>query len=152
MTFRGSKRPSSATTRCCSRSRAGGRTGRRPREVGETAEIAEIAGRPLLLLQDGHCLRDHALSACALPAARIDEFGATSLFTLTRLVEAGYGVTLLPKMAVDAGLCDTARLTVRPLRALTPTRRIGLAWRRNAGCAADCRAMADFLHGSGLFA
>jgi LysR family hydrogen peroxide-inducible transcriptional activator len=126
-----------------------------PGSAGERtapAGIEDIADRPLLLLEDGHCLRDHALSACTLPTARVEEFGATSLFTLTRLVEAGYGVTLLPKIAVDAGLGDTANLTIRPLKSPAPARQIGLAWRRNAGRAEDYRAMLDFLKGSGMFA
>jgi LysR family hydrogen peroxide-inducible transcriptional activator len=115
------------------------------------AAIEDIADRPLLLLEDGHCLRDHALSACSLPTARVDEFGATSLFTLTRLVEAGYGATLLPKIAVDAGLCENAKLAVRPLRSPVPARQIGLAWRRNAGHGDDYRLLGDFLKASGLF-
>jgi LysR family hydrogen peroxide-inducible transcriptional activator len=114
------------------------------------AGIEDIADRPLLLLADGHCLRDHALAACALPSARVDEFGATSLFTLARMVEAGYGVTLLPKLAVDAGLCDTAKLALRPLRSPAPARKIGLAWRRNAGRADDYKALLDFLKSAGL--
>ena len=109
------------------------------------AGVEDIAGRPVLLLEDGHCLRDHALAACTLPTARVDEFGATSLFTLTRMVEAGYGVTLLPKLAVDAGLCGEAKLTVRPLKSPAAARRIGLAWRRNASRAEDYRILADFL-------
>jgi LysR family hydrogen peroxide-inducible transcriptional activator len=114
------------------------------------AEIEDIAGRPVLLLEDGHCLRDHALAACALPTARMDEFGATSLFTLTRMVEAGYGVTLLPKLAVDAGLCSQAKLAVRPLKSPAPARRLGLAWRRNASRTEDYKILADFLKGLGL--
>lgn len=115
------------------------------------AGMDDLAGRPLLLLEDGHCLRDHALAACSLPSARVDEFGATSLFTLTRMVEAGYGVTLLPKLAVDAGLCDTAKVAVRPLNSAAPARRIGLAWRRNASRAEEYRLLLDFLKDSGLF-
>ncbi len=75
----------------------------------------------------------------------MEEFGATSLFTLTRMVEAGYGVTLLPKLAVDAGLCKDVRLAVRPLDSNAPARHLGLAWRRNAGRADDYRVLAGFL-------
>jgi LysR family hydrogen peroxide-inducible transcriptional activator len=114
------------------------------------AAVEDIAGRPVLLLEDGHCLRDHALAACTLPTAQVDEFGATSLFTLTRMVEAGYGVTLLPKLAVDAGLCGEAKLAVRPLKSPAPARRIGLAWRRNASRAGDYTILADFLRDLGL--
>lgn len=109
------------------------------------AGVEDIAGRPVLLLEDGHCLRDHALAACRLPSAKVEEFGATSLFTLTRMVEAGYGVTLLPKLAVDAGLCKDVRLAVRPLDSNAPARHLGLAWRRNAGRADDYRVLAGFL-------
>ena len=113
------------------------------------ATTRDIADKPLLLLEDGHCLRDHALAACALPTARVDEFGATSLFTLTRMVEAGYGVTLLPRMAVDAGLCRNTRLSVRPFGA--PGRQIGLAWRGASGKAEDCPALLAFIRKIGLF-
>jgi LysR family hydrogen peroxide-inducible transcriptional activator len=117
-----------------------------PGDTACPAATAEaLADQPLLLLEDGHCLRDHALAACKLPSARVDEFGATSLFTLTRMVEAGYGVTLLPKMAVDAGLCDNTRLAVRPFAGPAPARRIGLAWRAASGKAEDCQTLLGFV-------
>ncbi|NWG93063.1 MAG: hydrogen peroxide-inducible genes activator [Parvularculaceae bacterium] len=99
----------------------------------------------LLLLEDGHCLREHALDACKL---RHDDvagaFGATSLFTLTQMVRQGLGATLLPKMAVDAGLAADAGIAIAPLAAPAPARRIGLAWRKGSGRREDCALLADF--------
>lgn len=114
-------------------------------------DLADVAKHPLLLLDDGHCLRDHALAACTLPSACVEEFGATSLFTLTRMVEAGYGVTLLPRIAVDAGICGNARLSVRPFKSPDATRQIGLAWRRNSGKAEDCETLLAFLKEARIF-
>lgn len=116
-----------------------------PDDDAPAADLADFADQPLLLLEDGHCLRDHALAACNLPSACVDAFGATSLFTLTRMVEAGYGVTLLPKIAVDAGICGNAGLSVRPIESTDAVRQIGLAWRRNSGKAEDCETLLAFM-------
>lgn len=107
---------------------------------------ADLRGAPLLLLEDGHCMRDHALEACKLRQHDVaDAFGATSLFTLTEMVRAGLGATLLPKMAVDAGLAANAGLSVAPLAAPAPARTIGLAWRKGSGRREDCALLADYL-------
>ena len=87
----------------------------------------------LILLEDGHCLRDHALAACGLrpPRATGEEeaFAATSLPTLVQMVGSGLGVTFLPAMAVAAGLTDSADVAVMPLKADHPSREIVVAWR-----------------------
>jgi LysR family hydrogen peroxide-inducible transcriptional activator len=104
---------------------------------------AELKKSPLLLLEEGHCLRDHALDACKLRQEEIaGAFGATSLFTLTQMVRAGLGVTLLPKMAVDAGLADDSGLAIAPLAPPAPARRIGLAWRKGSGRREECELLA----------
>lgn len=97
----------------------------------ETLTPEAVQAEKLLLLRDGHCLRDHALSACGVKAARHDDtFEATSLMTLVQMVDNGLGVTLLPQMAVDRGLLKGTRLATRTLSAEAPAREIALVWRR----------------------
>jgi LysR family hydrogen peroxide-inducible transcriptional activator len=84
----------------------------------------------LLLLQEGHCLRGHALSACErtgeYPAA---EFQASSLHTLVQMVDNDLGLTLLPKMAIDAGITKATRVQIRPMEGKEKSRQIGFVWR-----------------------
>ena len=88
----------------------------------------------LLLLKDGHCLREHALEACHLAKrSATDSFEATSLATLVQMVDNGLGTTLLPRLAVDAGVLLGTNLVTRPLMGDEPRRKIGLAWRRGTG-------------------
>lgn len=107
------------------------------------AEIdpAALAGERLMLLEDGHCLRDHALSACGLPGASAsEEFAATSLHTLVQMVAGGLGLTLLPSLAVAGGVTAGAEVTVRPLVGAFG-RRIALAWRARSPRAEEFRAL-----------
>jgi LysR family hydrogen peroxide-inducible transcriptional activator len=105
----------------------------------------------LILLEDGHCLRDHALAACGLrpPRAGVEEeiFAATSLPTLVQMVSSGLGVTFLPAMAVEAGLTDAATVAVRPLIADHASREIVVAWRAGSSRAAEGRLLAEALKG-----
>ncbi|MEQ1754745.1 MAG: hydrogen peroxide-inducible genes activator [Micropepsaceae bacterium] len=95
---------------------------------------SDLAMEELLLLEDGHCLRDHALAACSLESARRNVgFQGTSLHTLVQMVANGLGVTLLPQVALDAGILRGLKLPVLPLEAETPYRKIGLVWRRASG-------------------
>jgi len=88
----------------------------------------------LLLLEDGHCLRDHALAACRLADRRLTEgFEATSLPTLVQMVDNELGTTLLPILAVNAGLLLGTKVVTRPLLGDEPVRKIGLIWRRGTG-------------------
>jgi LysR family hydrogen peroxide-inducible transcriptional activator len=92
---------------------------------------AAIRTATLLLLQDGHCLRDHALSACRVgDKPHADAFEATSLHTLVQMVDNGLGVTLLPQLAVDAGILKGSGLVTRPVAADAPARDIALVWRK----------------------
>lgn len=103
--------------------------------AGEKEIEPEQIADELLLLKDGHCLREHALAACQF-AARKDSaiFEATSLPTLVQMVDNGLGTTLLPKMAIDAGLLAGTDIVTRPLRSrATAARKIGLLWRRGTG-------------------
>jgi len=90
---------------------------------------AKLDHEPLLLLEDGHCLRDQALSACKLGERRRQPFAATSLPTLIQMVDNGIGSTLLPRMAVAGGALKGTGIVTRPLEG-QPARSIGLAWRR----------------------
>jgi len=84
----------------------------------------------LLLLEDGHCLKDHALAACNRPELRAEAaMMGTSLHTLVQMVDNGLGVTMLPEMAIDAGILDHTHVVARPLAAEHPARRIALVWR-----------------------
>ena len=102
----------------------------------------------LILLEDGHCLREHALAVCSLtPARPRDEaaFAATSLPTLVQMVGSGLGVSFLPAMAVEAGLADAAAVSVRPLAADNTARQIVVAWRAGSSRAAEGRLLAEVL-------
>ena len=89
-----------------------------------------LSGLPLLLLEDGHCLRDQALDVCAAAGASTSgSIQATSLTTLCQMVAAGVGVTLLPESAVGLEARPGSGLTVRQLRDPSPSREVVLAWR-----------------------
>ena len=84
----------------------------------------------LLLLEEGHCLRDHALQACGRSElASVDGLEATSLLTLVQMVESGLGLALLPEMAVKSGLLNLTHLMAKPLAAPAPKRQIALVTR-----------------------
>ena len=100
----------------------------------------------LLLLEDGHCLKDHVLSACNRPELRAEAaMLGTSLHTLVQMVDNGLGVTLLPKMALDAGILDNTHIVVRPLDTERPSRRIALVWRSGSPREKEFRLLADAL-------
>jgi LysR family transcriptional regulator, hydrogen peroxide-inducible genes activator len=108
----------------------------------EKVEPQQLASCNLLLLKDGHCLRDHALAACHLVDGRHnEEFEATSLPTLVQMVDNGLGVTLLPALAINGGLLRGTSIVTRPILAEDPTRKIGLVWRRNTGRADEFRLL-----------
>jgi LysR family hydrogen peroxide-inducible transcriptional activator len=105
-----------------------------------------LGAEDLLLLKDGHCLRDHALAACHLADRRVTErFEATSLTTLVQMVDNGLGITLLPTLAVESGVLLGTSLVVRPLLADEPSRKIGLVWRRGTGRRNEFRLLAKEL-------
>jgi len=103
----------------------------------------------LLLLEDGHCLKDHALAACNRPELRAGAtMMGTSLHTLVQMVDNGLGVTFVPQMAVDAGLLEGTRVTALPLDAEHGRRRIALVWRRSSAREEEFRLLADTLRAS----
>ncbi|MGH8495687.1 MAG: LysR substrate-binding domain-containing protein [Gammaproteobacteria bacterium] len=94
--------------------------------------VEDLNGEELLLLEDGHCLRDQALEVCGrVGAHERQDFRATSLETLRQMVAAGGGVTLLPALAVETAVPNT-RLIVRPFTRPAPSRRIGAVWRKSS--------------------
>ncbi|MBV8449535.1 MAG: LysR family transcriptional regulator [Hyphomicrobiales bacterium] len=106
----------------------------------------EILSREnLLLLEDGHCLRDQALNLCQSARAMRDRFGASSLATLVQLVANGYGVTLLPEMAVPIEVSNDDRIALYRFAEPQPSRSIGLAWRRTSPQAADFMALGEII-------
>jgi LysR family hydrogen peroxide-inducible transcriptional activator len=102
----------------------------------------DLRGERVLLLDDGHCLRDQALEVCASAKAEELGFRATSLSTLVQMVASGAGVTLLPSIAVDTE-APRAGLRARPFAEPAPGRTLVLAWRRGAAAEAALRALAD---------
>jgi LysR family hydrogen peroxide-inducible transcriptional activator len=105
-----------------------------------------IEADELLLLEDGHCLRDQALAVChRIDPRRLRSFGATSLATVLQLVAAGQGITLVPQLAVDPGLLADRRLKLVRFARPEPHRTIGLAWRRHSPRRADFAAFAELL-------
>jgi len=113
-----------------------------PLGAGRTpARASELRGEPVLLLDDGHCFRDQALAFCSTARARELEFRATSLATLTQMVAAGAGVTLLPELAVPAEVRGS-RLRLRRFADPVPSRTIALVWRRRSPLAEPLRRLA----------
>lgn len=107
----------------------------------------EIAARDieidrLILLEEGHCLRDQALAFCSVMRGDSVEFGATSLTTVMQMVANGYGVTLLPQIAAEAEARDE-RVKLVPFSKPQPSRTIGLAWRRTSSRTHDFRALGE---------
>ena len=91
-----------------------------------------LTGERVLLLEDGHCLRDQALSVCRLAGASERDFRATSLETLRQMVASGSGVTLLPRLSVSPPVPPNDMLTVLEFTDPKPGRSIGLVWRQSS--------------------
>jgi LysR family hydrogen peroxide-inducible transcriptional activator len=108
--------------------------------------IRKIDTGELLLLEEGHCLRDHAIAACG-PRRRTWEprVEATSLNTLIQMVEGGWGVTLLPEIALAAGILKGTRLVARPFAPPAPSRTLALVARRTSARRRDADLLADFV-------
>jgi len=122
-----------------------------PLTAGKSVSPKALAASELILLEDGHCLRDQALSACGAESPRAGGgeeggFAATSLATLVQMVGSGLGVSLLPAMAVDAGLTHDAPVTVRPLEG-GAAREVAVAWRAGSSRGAEARLLAETLRG-----
>jgi LysR family transcriptional regulator, hydrogen peroxide-inducible genes activator len=100
---------------------------------GRSITAASIDEDRLLLLEDGHCLKDHALSACNRPEIRANaSMMGTSLHTLVQMVENGLGLTFVPGIAIESGILETTRVDARRLESDHGFRRIALIWRRSS--------------------
>ncbi|MEM9740028.1 MAG: hydrogen peroxide-inducible genes activator [Pseudomonadota bacterium] len=109
-------------------------------------EPGDLTDSNVLLLEDGHCLRDHALSVCALPGrSRTEEVSATSLQTLVHMVAGGLGVSLVPKIAADAGVTAGTDLALRPFKQPLIGRAIGVAWRAGSPRKAEARMIGQIV-------
>src|SRR6476659_6759924 len=113
---------------------------------GATIEVAAIDENRMLLLEDGHCLKDHALSACNRPDLRAHaEMMGTSLHTLVQMVDNGLGLTFVPEMAIEAGILSGTGVAARPLQSDHPYRRIALIWRRSSPREGEFQMLASTL-------
>jgi len=102
----------------------------------------------ILLLEDGHCLRDHALAACRIRnTQKVRRFGASSLLTLIEMVDADLGITFLPEMARGSSLLRNTRVRLWPMNE-SSYRTIGLAWRKGSRRVKEFRLLGEFLRDS----
>ncbi len=100
----------------------------------------------LLLLEDGHCLKDQALAACSRPELRAEAaILGTSLHTLVQMVDNRLGLTLVPKMAIDAGILGGTHVVARPLDAPRASREVALVWRTSSPRRAEFELLASVL-------
>ncbi len=119
-------------------------SGEAPR--GEMVDVATIDEGRLLLLEDGHCLKDHALSACNRPELRAHAaMMGTSLHTLVQMVDNGLGVTFIPAMAIEAGILEGTEVDAKPLPSESGFRRVALIWRRSSPRDSEFRMLAESL-------
>lgn len=119
--------------------------------AGEAPDCAAVSPQSidenrLLLLEDGHCLKDHALSACNRPDIRAGAaMLGTSLHTLVQMVDNGLGLTFVPQMALSAGILEGTRIDARRLDSPLGSRRIALVWRKSSPREAEFRVLAEAL-------
>jgi LysR family hydrogen peroxide-inducible transcriptional activator len=112
-------------------------------------KATDLEDEKLLLLEEGHCLRDQALEVCAHVGTDEQDFRATSLETLRQMVAAGLGLTLLPSLAAVGPFASARGLAVRPFAPPTPSRMIGAAWRRSSSRGEAIRAVCDIIARAG---
>ncbi len=120
--------------------------GKHPLASHRDLQLAELVDQHLLLLEDGHCLRDQALEVCTLSGAGEKEgFRATSLETLRQMVAAGVGITLLPMLAIKPPVPASPNLKLLNFKKPPPSRRIAIAWRKSSAMSAFLRQVAGVL-------
>jgi LysR family hydrogen peroxide-inducible transcriptional activator len=109
-------------------------------------KVQDLKGQTLLLLEDGHCLRDQALEVCSRVDVReAEDFRATSLETLRQMVVAGLGITLLPEMAVESPYGSQRGLTIRQFANPRPSRTVGAIWRKSSTRETAIAAVCDVI-------
>lgn len=107
-------------------------------------KIEDLTGETLLLLEDGHCLRDQALDVCSrVDVKENEDYRATSLETLRQMVAAGLGITLLPELATRGPFGSGHGLTVKSFAKPVPSRSIGAVWRKSSARGEAINAVAD---------
>jgi LysR family transcriptional regulator, hydrogen peroxide-inducible genes activator len=112
-------------------------------------KIDDLSGETLLLLEDGHCLRDQALDVCSrIDVKESEDYRATSLETLRQMVAAGLGITLLPKLATRGPFGSGQGLTVKEFSRPVPSRSIGAIWRKSTARTDAIKAVCDAIHSS----
>jgi LysR family transcriptional regulator, hydrogen peroxide-inducible genes activator len=112
-------------------------------------KASDLKGQTLLLLEDGHCLRDQALEVCSrIDVHEAEDFRATSLETLRHMVVAGLGVTLLPELAVESPFGSQRGLVIRQFNKPAPSRTVGAVWRKSTTRAAAIEAVCDTISGA----
>ena len=114
----------------------------------ERVQVADLEGETLLLLEEGHCLRDQALEVCSrIGSGESQDFRATSLETLRQMVATGAGVTLLPELATQGAYGDARGVVVLPVSKPAPVRHVGAVWRkttaRRPAIEAICKVIGD---------
>ncbi len=113
---------------------------------GPRIDVEAIDADRLLLLEDGHCLKDHALSACNRPDLRAHAaMMGTSLHTLVQMVDNGLGLTFIPALAIKAGILEGTDVDARPLHLDHGFRRIALIWRRSSSRENELQLLARIL-------
>ncbi len=112
--------------------------------TGKALQPEDLNGEDVLLLEDGHCLREHAVSVCSLSASTAgSDVAATSLATLVQMVAGGLGVSLLPKIASEAGITAGTDVMVRRFDTPVIGRQIGIAWRSGSPREAEARLIGE---------
>jgi LysR family hydrogen peroxide-inducible transcriptional activator len=106
----------------------------------------DLRGATLLLLEEGHCLRDQALEVCSrVPVREKQDFRGTSLETLRQMVAADAGITLLPELATRGAYAQSRGVVIRPFAKPVPARRIGAIWRKSSPRGAALAAVAEVI-------
>ena len=117
-----------------------------PLSAKTMVKLQDLKGQTLLLLEDGHCLRDQALEVCSrIDVKEAEDFRATSLETLRQMVVAGLGVTLLPETAVESPFGSQRGLCIRHFAKPAPSRTVGAVWRKTSTRSAAIAAVCDVL-------
>ncbi|MDY6944646.1 MAG: LysR substrate-binding domain-containing protein [Pseudomonadota bacterium] len=109
-------------------------------------KLDDLAGESLLLLEDGHCLRDQALDVCSrIDVKENEDYRATSLETLRQMVAAGLGITLMPDLATRGPFNSGQGLAIKAFARPVPTRTVGAVWRKSSSRTQAIDAMCEVI-------